>query len=603
MSDQGVDGPQILARPSLELVVLSISAIASITIVAFVLSLANRGFDLTDESYYVHWIAEPNAYMAGSTHFGFVYHPIYLLVDGSIAVLRQINIAITVLLSGLLGWLILQRVEGPQPSPIDRMRRVVTAAAVGATALGMLNTWLPTPNYNSLALQSILCAIAGVVLLTDGTRVRALIGSLMLSTGGVLLFLAKPPSAVLLALAVILYFAICSRQNWPGLGLSIGFSIVLLLTAMVAIGGSVSSFIDRLSSAVESNGILDANHTLRGSLRIDLPHPSKAVVGAFVLTLLIAVILSFAVSIRNRSGPLLRFGILLSLPISAVAITTAVYGVPEVFGTQLVLLYVAVPIGTTLAALVITGGWRRTSEQRRSWGLVALLVVGPFIYAFGTNNNYWHIGAHAGVLWVMAAVVIIAAVEGRSWGPRLMLAVLASQVMVAFILHVSMTDPYRQDMPIASMATPATLRTSSSTLYVSASYGNYFREIQTVADTNGFRAGTPFIDLTGRTPGAPLALEARPLGTPWLLGFYAGSQAYAERALDHASCLEIGRSWILEEPTGPWHLDPALLERYGRNLRTDYRLAGEIVAPGGQVQRLLVPIESAPVVRGPCSSG
>lgn len=78
-----------------EKVIMAISFVGTVFMLFFVFLYSRYGFDFTDESYYLSWIANPFDYAASATQFGFIYHPLYVLLDGNIAALRQANILIT----------------------------------------------------------------------------------------------------------------------------------------------------------------------------------------------------------------------------------------------------------------------------------------------------------------------------------------------------------------------------------------------------------------------------------------------------------------------------------------------------------------------------
>src|ERR1700737_2646485 len=81
-------------------IALLVSVGASLTLMGWVMLRCRSGFEFTDEGFYLNWISNPWDYHASVTQFGFVYHPLYKLVGGDIALLRQPN----VLISFALGW-------------------------------------------------------------------------------------------------------------------------------------------------------------------------------------------------------------------------------------------------------------------------------------------------------------------------------------------------------------------------------------------------------------------------------------------------------------------------------------------------------------------
>jgi hypothetical protein len=114
-----------------------------------------------------------------------------------------------------------------------------------------------------------------------------------------------------------------------------------------------------------------------------------------------------------------------------------------------------------------------------------------------------------------------------------------------------------------------------------ASYGLFFGKLKAAMEKEGFKPGDPVIDWTGHSPGILYAVQAQPLGQPWLLGGYPGSNRYALQALRRMPCSKLARAWVLLEPDGPRHLSLPLLKELGLDLTKDYRLVIELDTPAG----------------------
>lgn len=580
--------------------VWAVIAAASVAIVGYTLSLADRGLDLTDESYYLSWIADPWSYLFSATQFGFVYHPVHLLVGGSVPLLRQFNVLITVLLAASVAWLILEEVGWPGDGSMSRPTRLATASAIGAASVGMLNQWLPTPSYNWLTLQGILVVVGAILLMGSERRTIMWSGSVLLGVGGVLLFLAKPTSALLLAMMVAAFFVLFDRTRFLPVALSAVVSLVALSIIALVIDGSLPAFADRVLAAAERAHVLDPRYGLRGAFRLDPLGLGPGLSMVFSVVFALAALASLALSAEGIAGRRIRYVVFLILPIGATAVAVGAYEVPWTVVWSQAFLYAAVPLGAVIVASVIGTFDLSSAQSRRAWGLVLLLALGPYVFSFGSNDNYWHEGSLAGVLWVMAAVLAIGTARGQSWRSRLLFAVLASQLVAALLLQLGMSDPYREPSAIPTMNAELSLRSNGSTIRVANSFGAYGNQLQSLADGGGFEPGTPLIDLTGITPGAAVVLGAHPPGLPWLLGGYPGSYPATERVLDLVACSEIGQSWILLEPEGRSHMEPTLLERYGRDIDTDYELVGALNTPDGMEQQLLRPRDDAPQAHGAC---
>src|SRR5665811_1897761 len=87
-------------------------AIAALGFTALVLLRCGYGFDFSDEGMHLNAIAYPWDFGPSVTQFGFVYHPVYWLLDGDLELLRRFNIGLTFVLAGALAGILLRRDVG-----------------------------------------------------------------------------------------------------------------------------------------------------------------------------------------------------------------------------------------------------------------------------------------------------------------------------------------------------------------------------------------------------------------------------------------------------------------------------------------------------------
>ena len=85
------------------------SVISTVLILVWVLKFSAYGIDFTDEGYYLNWISNPSLYKTSINQFGFIYHPLYNLVDGNIVWLRRLNVIIIFTLSFALTYFLIKK--------------------------------------------------------------------------------------------------------------------------------------------------------------------------------------------------------------------------------------------------------------------------------------------------------------------------------------------------------------------------------------------------------------------------------------------------------------------------------------------------------------
>ena len=173
-----------------------VSVIGSICILGWLLWYCHYGFDFTDEGFYLNWISHPFNYSASLSQFGFLYHPLYQLVGGDIAALRQANVMLNFCLGWSAGWALLSRIFGVRTlSVLPKFAISAGMASSGLLSLVFAGMWLPTPSYNSLAFQGLLITAAGLFLVDKTSSRASMVGCVLIGVGGWLVFMGKPTSA------------------------------------------------------------------------------------------------------------------------------------------------------------------------------------------------------------------------------------------------------------------------------------------------------------------------------------------------------------------------------------------------------------------------
>jgi hypothetical protein len=152
-------GGGLRTEDALEALLYALSLAATVGILGRILAYTPYGFDFTDESFHLVSIATPFLYDWSVTQFGFVYHPLHLLLNGHITALRRANILITFGLSWVLADTFL-RVVWPAAG-LGAARRLVASAGLATGSLVMFMTWLTGPSYNMLGFAALAVAATG----------------------------------------------------------------------------------------------------------------------------------------------------------------------------------------------------------------------------------------------------------------------------------------------------------------------------------------------------------------------------------------------------------------------------------------------------------
>lgn len=591
---------------------LALSAICTAWTIGWLLFYSHYGIDFTDESFYLVWMSNPFNYGQSATQFGFIYHPLYLLLDGNIAALRQANILMTFCLAWVLVNVFFKTVFAKQS--LQNTQRLIISGAIataGLTSLVFAGSWLPTPSYNSLALQALLVAATGLLLADKYVSRARVIGWLLIGVGGWLAFMAKPTTAAALGLFIGLYLLVARKLNVRLLAMALTAATVLLIFSALIIDGSIVAFIARLKGGVEIASTLGGGHSLVQLLRLD-----EFQLDARAKTILIfsaATIFFNAYLFQAKTKILAYIGFVLSMVVALATLLTVfglVHQILNIGQFQSLLLWV-VPFAAILLGFSkyrLRGLFLIPSTH---WVLGFTFLVLPYAYAFGSGVNYWILAANAGIFWVLAGLVFLSPIAPSGKLATLLLPLgLAVQLVTVALVQTGIETPYRQPQPLRDNDYKLEIGKPGSTLVLSKGFGQYFAEAIDVAKQTGFKKGTPMIDLTGQSPGILYAMGASNIGQAWTIGGYPGSEALAVAALNKVTCQQLATAWLLSESEGPRKITPEILMSFGANMTTDYEIVGTFKTAEGtggykevRVQQLLKPVRSVETTMNACAAG
>ncbi|CDZ37277.1 Putative membrane protein [Neorhizobium galegae bv. officinalis] len=559
---------------------MAVASLGTLAILSWILKYTFYGIDFTDESSYLVWISNPFSYGASASQFGFIYRPLYILLGGDIAALRQANILITF----GLGWALAHTHLTSLAPEVDqgRVDLHVTAAGLSVSSLILFNTWLATPNYNSLAFQALLITAIGLLLAEKAFTYRSSLGWIIIGIGGWLAFMAKPSTAVALAVGIFICLLVARKVSIRLMLLTAVTALGLLLSSALMIDGSISGFVKRLQLAAEFSQYLGGGHTIHQILRIDnfrVRAPGQIAILSILVAALVAIWGAYTEKPKGAIVSLIvAVGFFSVTALLAFGQVHKTAGLGEFEG----LLIFGVVFAAALTGLIFGGPAPLKSISSVQWAVSIIFLVMPHIYAFGTNRNYWENGAWVGIFWLLAGTTLLRPVVRKrgNWSFALPLA-LAAQTVTAILLQTGLERPQRQTQPLRLNETPLEIGPHRSVLVLSAGYAAYLTDAAAAAQSSGFEIGTPVIDLSGQSPGILYAIGAESIGQAWTIGGYPGSLKLAKAALERVACEKIAAAWILFEPDGPRSVPVELMPSLGAAFPEAYQQVGTWrTAPG-----------------------
>lgn len=564
--------------------VLLVLMAALLPLAAMVGWAAPRGLDRTDDGYYLTSIAHPADITTDLVAFGSVYHPIFSALGGDVAALRVAGACLTVASVAGLAWVVLSTplLLGSGVPPRPRTRAAV-ALALGSAGLLSQTGLPPTPSYNTLVVQAFAGIAAGLVLALTRNGSIARAGWVLVGVSGWLAFLAKPPSAGLAAVLVLLAVACAPgrrRSAWV-------LPVATVLSAAVTLVAYQQHPFDQIHRIVTGIQALQALGSYEALVRFD-PLPLRPLL-LFPILLLALLVGLLSVTITPRvSRPLL------ALPLVAVAaffVTGTSWEWARITDAGLLSRDggFALALIATLGLMVL-----RLVRRRRAEPLAAVLLVVVFLLpaaaSFGTNGNLWSASGRAAAFLMILLTARLVGTPGSLWlAPALTTALVLTPLQVA-----AAAEPYRYPaLPLSNVTTDLG---PNGSLSLTATDARQVRATVELGDRIGIR-GRYVIDLTGVSPGTVFLLGGRPVGRAWFLGGYPGSETVARLTLDRSRCAALAAD-VLVDVSSPRRIDTRALGAIGRVLEKDYQSVGEIAyyraADGGE---LAVPNARAVVYR------
>jgi hypothetical protein len=556
----------------------SSSVLISLFMAIYIYHYCYVGYEFTDEGFYLSWVKDPFYQPSSATQFGFIYSVLYWICREDLGFYRFSNFIVTYALSVTLYAIVLRQVFGSRISVIETLICACAFSTLSATMLIFSGTWLPSPSYNHLALQSLLIAAIGLSTIDRETSLRAKFGWTVLSVGGWMAFMAKPTTAGALAILAFVYLLISGKSNFRYLAYAIVLTLALLLASALWINGSIEGFVERLESGSEMYILLGAGHA--ELFRMDTLSISKDTWTVLCISVCIIVCVALFLQPISMVSQLLAvfvgFGAVAWLGISILFRKNTL-----ISGDTQGMVVLAIPLALVFAAACLKqhffSGFNRSVS---AIGFVFVLL--PAAFSFGTNANYWVGCSQAGCFLVLAGLIFLREIPTNvRIGAVLFPVAIGTQALSLIQVQAALENPYRQPQSLLLAAHEIVLGHGASKLYVSEGFARYLDDAIKLAHQSAFTEGTPVVDLTGQSPGTLYAIGAANIGQPWTVGGYPGSAGLATIMLGKASCDDLGRSWLLSEPGGPRSISLDVLLSFGADAEKDYIKVGALItAPG-----------------------
>ena len=556
--------------------ILFLNLACCVALVSTSIYLCRKGFEFTDEGYYLQSIASPDQYNYGVSQFGFFLHPLYLLVGENLVFLRVFNVFLTEALSFYLCLQIFSNIL--LRANCSKFFIYATSGITSVVSLNFFSLGIFTPSYNSLNFQLCISYAIGINSLFKKRNETALLNIAFIGSLIAVSILNKVTTGLVLMVVTIILIELLTYRKLLRFFTLLLAMITTFLTIGILIDGNVADFWARLTGGMKISQLM--GHHFADIFKLYTFHPNRA---DLLILIFIVFLLLFIPSIQKQK---LFFAIVI---ISVLLITYLIVQASSSFtGGQFRAIWIAgLPIYLILFSL-LTNKWSAKvvldslSPAGIFWRITLFFL--PLIFAFGTNNNYWEIGSWVSLFTFICGLEIYLLGSVVEFNQREFAAILfLSTVLVTHVFLSSVTTPYRQDASLFSYRNPLSTFDGSLQPFVSADTAGSISQLQMLLlqVDSGIDRPLGIIDLTGQSPGMIFASGAKTVGQPWLAGGYTGSEAAMRWVLNSLSEYQRSNSLVLIETLGTRSLNPQLLTRAGSNSSMNYSLVGKFAIRAG----------------------
>jgi hypothetical protein len=561
-----------------------------------VFTLATYGIDFSDEGRHLNEIKYASSYSWSASQYGSLIHPIAEFFDYNILYLRIFNLALTFFLSF---WVF--QIQFSKSKSLDSQGKyfsLLCSAVFGLMGLTFFNVWLPTPSYYSLTFQSLMLYWISFKLLNlENVSTLNLLSIIFLSFTSSIVFLSKPTTFfVVWAIAMVSIWLYTAKKAKYSIYYNLFLLLFLFISSQIYFGNPISLF-NRILAASHFMGIQDPAYRLENVFRLDsFPFPWDLLALIYLFTALLGGI----VVLRFKPWFYLKTIIYIFL-IFSFFMVTYLFVSNFNFDSNPIILLVA-PFFFAINIILLSSG---PIFPPREFVINSFLMLIPLAYALGGNGNLWTTSTQAIFFFVVFAWWLITKIKLSNVVRQSQFLILAlSTTLSICTIEYGLSHPYRQIESLSLQKITASFDDSLNGVKLSNQIKSSFDQVYKSADKARLPRGLSIIDLTGQSPLTLFALNAYPVGNPWMVGGYAGSNSLAIEVLEDVGCKTLNESWLLIEPNGPRSLDVnAVLGAFGLNLQ-NYSFAASWYTPIGaggyiesRLQKLYKPLARDPNIQ------
>ncbi len=491
------------------------------------LLMADHGFDVSDEGFYVlsyrWWDSTPRVF----TGVQYVYGPLFELLGWSIPGLRVARLVSILLVHAGFGWAFMCWLRLRRPSaPATRGWEVAGTTVIVASA-GVTYGWLPlSPGYNDVAAVSatVLCGLVLLALGRGTTSTRLPIAPALLMGPPVLgLVLSRWTSALALVplvvgLGALAFHAHHRRGQLAFWGAALAGTVVSGLLFHVL----VLPLDDVFEPILEVNRASAAYTHHPGELLVHYAREGISVASQALLLLVTgSVVAALSLLGLRRRPPRLWLPPLALAPVLTIALLMLALTPSSLAGSAGLRFYPPVFLALLMSvglAVWVERGCPLASTVQRLWrqpelGVYLLLLLAPLVQGAGSSNGLTDIAVNSLPCWTAIMVGGVASTRSRPALVPCVSAITCTVVLSTAVACVGLLrDPYR-----TSGFAGSTSRVDGAGVLVglelSRQEGRLVRGVRSATGHDG--ADRVSVISFAELGGLVLALDGQPVGESW----------------------------------------------------------------------------------------
>ena len=570
-------------------------------------SNTSRGFDITDESYYVLAAQHPEKIFSVVTHEGYYTNLLYRLSGYNLSNFRLIGILILISISVWFGVTLYKYILKKNYYTNDSWDKFLFVVAVSIGSLSYYKLWLITPSYNWLSLVSILLFFISLFCIVNNKEQNnnkyITKDYILLSFSLALAFMAKPTTALLLMIVSFLFIF----YEFKNINLKRALPSVIILTSLIVaahiliLDNGFDNYYEKLTESMERMSLMGGGHTL-GSRYTDMVKLLQEfffdkfyfhqINQLFIYGFLLVVSLLFI--FRTKINALNIYLIVILVVLFSYGYMMFYNGLDDnlklLWFRSVELLFLNFGL-IMFATLFVNQKRAYIIKLLKIVPLLFILILGSFAYKFGSNNQIIYAMSES-MLFVVGAFLVLNFTFDKELSINIFLglSVFIVSIFIYYSIQYAYKHPYRLITSIKKQTEDVALLGG---LRVDKMTKTYIESLQKIKNNNVSKdKKISLIDITGGSPGANVILNADFFDSQWLIGGYPGSNIYVKRILKtYKNTQKFKEAWILISPQGTRKLDLKILNQLGLNFPYAYKKIGTFTtAHRNEKQELWIPV-------------